>query len=271
MKTNSELIRKCPNPDNNLNCKRIIYYIHNSLLNKATRENTVCRSCAVYGKNNSMYGKNCSDETKQKISEATRGTNHHFYGKKRPEMTGKNHPNYGKSNYDRWLEKYGKKEADKRQKITNEKNSKNNSGKNNPMYGRCAYDIWVEKYGKEEADKRQKIINEKNSKSNRIRRIEEIKEKHGIFFPNHNKKSIPIIEAKAKELGITDLQHAENGGEFHIKELGYWVDGYSKDKNIVIEYYEPFHKKQKERDKRRKQEIIDELGCEFIIIHEVGV
>ncbi len=39
--------------------------------------------------------------------------------------------------------------------------------------------------------------------------------------PNYNPSSIPIIEAKAEELGITDLQHAENGGEFHIKELGY--------------------------------------------------
>jgi hypothetical protein len=72
----------------------------------------------------------------------------------------------------------------------------------------------------------------------------------------------------AIELGITDLQHAENGGEFHIKELGYWVDGYSKEKNIVLEYYEPFHQNQVERDKRRKQEIIEHLRCQFIEIKE---
>ena len=66
-----------------------------------------------------------------------------------------------------------------------------------------------------------------------------------------------------EELGITDLQHAENGGEYHIKELGYWVDGYSKEKNIVLEYYERAHKSQIEKDIRRKQEIINHLGCEF--------
>ncbi len=31
-----------------------------------------------------------------------------------------------------------------------------NSGENNPMYGKSAYNMWVEKYGKEEADKKQK-------------------------------------------------------------------------------------------------------------------
>jgi len=104
----------------------------------------------------------------------------------------------------------------------------------------------------------------------RLSRIREIEEKYGIIFPNYNSSSIPIIEAKANELGITDLQHAENGGEYHIKELGYWVDGYSKDKNIVIEYYESFHEKQTERDKRRQKEIEDFLGCKFIIIEEIN-
>jgi len=34
-----------------------------------------------------------------------------------------------------------------------------------------------------------------------------------------------------------------NGGEHFIPELGYWVDGYDKNKNIVIEYYETRHHK----------------------------
>jgi len=105
-------------------------------------------------------------------------------------------------------------------------------------------------------------------KKMRLSRIAEIESKCGQIMPNYNPGSISMLEAKARELGITDLQHAENGGEFRIKELGYWVDGYSKEKNIVIEYYETFHKKQVERDTRRKQEIIDLLGCEFIEIDE---
>jgi hypothetical protein len=87
-------------------------------------------------------------------------------------------------------------------------------------------------------------------------------------YPNYNPNSISIIEQKAKELGITDLQHAENGGEFYIEELGYWIDGYSKDKNIVIEYYEKSHKYNIVRDTKREKEIRDLLNCEFIIIKE---
>jgi len=99
-------------------------------------------------------------------------------------------------------------------------------------------------------------------RQSRAKYLQEVKE---ITFPNYNMTSIPILEKKAKELRITDLQHAENGGEYHIKELGYWVDGYSKEKNIVLEYYEPHHKwgKYPKKDKLRKGEIIDHLGCEF--------
>jgi hypothetical protein len=98
--------------------------------------------------------------------------------------------------------------------------------------------------------------------------LKNIENRCGKVFPNYNPFSIPILEAKANELGITDLQHAENGGEYHIKELGYFVDGYSKEKNIVLEYYEKFHNLQVVRDLQRQTEIIDLLGCVFIIINE---
>ncbi len=103
-----------------------------------------------------------------------------------------------------------------------------------------------------------------------IKRIQDNKYNGKQFYPVYNRNSIPILEQKAKELGITDLQHAENGGEFYIKELGYWVDGFSKEKNIVIEYYEKYHHnlKQKQKDKLREKEIIKFLNCEFIIIIE---
>jgi hypothetical protein len=93
----------------------------------------------------------------------------------------------------------------------------------------------------------------------------------GQVMPGYNISSIPILEEKAKELDITDLQHAENGGEFFIEELGYYVDGYSKEKNIVIEYNEKYHRKQMDRDERRRKEIIKHLNMleeNFIIIWE---
>ena len=93
-----------------------------------------------------------------------------------------------------------------------------------------------------------------------------------MLQPNYNISSIAILEAKAIELGITDLMHAENGGEFHIKELGYWVDGYSPSKNIVFEYDEKGHFDQngllKKRDQIRQREIENYLNCIFIRIRE---
>ena len=111
--------------------------------------------------------------------------------------------------------------------------------------------------------------NPNSVKKIRIKRIDEIKNKNkGQISPNYNKESIPILEGKAIELGITDLQHAENGGEYYIKELGYWLDGYSKEKNIVIEYYEKHHKNQIKKDNIRESEITKLLECQFIIINE---
>lgn len=111
----------------------------------------------------------------------------------------------------------------------------------------------------------------KNSRIGAINYIEQVKLKGGHLYPRYNISSISIIEQKAKELGITDLQHAENGGEYHIKELGYFVDGYSREKNIVIEFYETHHKRYIEKDLIRQKEITNLLKCEFIIIKENGV
>ncbi len=89
----------------------------------------------------------------------------------------------------------------------------------------------------------------------------------GQMFPGYNRQSIPIIEQYGKERGY-NFQHAENGGEFRIPELGYWVDGYDKENNIVIEYYEDRHKETETRDTRRIIEIINTLGCDLHIIKE---
>lgn len=111
-------------------------------------------------------------------------------------------------------------------------------------------------------------LKRKNTRLTIIKNLEQNKNNGNQIVPFYNKNSIPILEQKAVELGITDLQHAENGGEFYIKELGYWADGYSLSKNIIIEYYENWHKNRKERDEKRKKEIINFLKCEFYEIKE---
>lgn len=81
------------------------------------------------GKNNPMYGKSPSKETRIKISEALKGEKHFFYKKSISEETrkklseansGKNHPRYGKS-----------VSEETRMKI-----SEANKGENNAAYGK---------------------------------------------------------------------------------------------------------------------------------------
>jgi len=85
--------------------------------------------------------------------------------------------------------------------------------------------------------------------------------------PRYNKKACDVIEEYGKQHNY-NFQHALNGGEYYIEELGYFVDGYDKEKNVVIEYYEKAHRSKSEKDERRKLEIIDKLGCEFIELKE---
>lgn len=133
-----------------------------------------------------------------------------------------------------------------------EKFSNNRKGKNNPMFGK-----------------------KHSPESNRKRRIKmiEYKENHfknkGQMNPMYNQEACRLIEQFNKKYGF-NFQHAENGGEYHIKELGYWVDGYDEEQNIVIEVDEKhhfdFYGNLSEKDLNRQKEIENFLNCQFIRI-----
>ena len=53
---------------------------------------------------------------------------------------------------------------------------------------------------------------------------------------------------------------------FPLYDLGYIVDGYDKENNIVYEVYEKRHEKQIEKDLERENEIRKKLNCNFIVI-----
>lgn len=116
----------------------------------------------------------------------------------------------------------------------------------------------------------EEIKNERR-KFHRIRRLNEINKHCELIgkriFVNFNPIACKIIDEYGDKFGY-NFQHAMNGGEYHIKELGYFVDGYDKENNVVIEYYEPRHYRRQNliRDMRRQTEIIDYLKCKFIII-----
>ena len=158
-------------------------------------------------------------------------------------------------------------------------------GSNNGNYKKGFYEIWKEKYGHDVADKKLKEFKEKIIKANTGRKvnfseqalrnmregaIERIRNNGGLFI-SYNPNSIPIIEEYGNIHGYK-FQHAENGGEYQV--CGYFVDGYDKEKNVVIEYDEKHHftknGKLKESDKIRQQNIINELNCKFIRINYKG-
>jgi hypothetical protein len=106
----------------------------------------------------------------------------------------------------------------------------------------------------------------KKMKDSAIRRVK----RQGLkFHPSYNQRSIPLIEEYGKKNGY-NFQHAENGGEFYIKGLGYWVDAYDKEKNVVLEIDERYHYNPdgslKEKDQIRQKQIEEHLKCKFIRI-----
>lgn len=116
--------------------------------------------------------------------------------------------------------------------------------------------------GKKKADEYRKKI-----RKSTISYIENLK---GICRPRYNKNSCIYFDQLSKKMNW-DLRHAENGGELYIKELGYFLDAYDIEKNIVVEYDEIKHyknKKLKEKDLNRQKEIMDFLKCNFYRYNE---
>ena len=108
---------------------------------------------------------------------------------------------------------------------------------------------------------------EKMSKSNSLIRAKWVKD--WVQFPMFNAEGCKRILEYGEKHGYK-FQTAINGGEYFIKELGYWVDGYYIDGNVVIEYMEKHHKtpKQRAKDTIRKERIIKHLKCKYIELWE---
>ena len=94
------------------------------------------------------------------------------------------------------------------------------------------------------------------------------------FHPPYNIKACEHFNNIMRTDNI-NIQHALNGGEYHIKELGYWVDGYDKINNTVYEWDEKRHFNKdgtlKTKDILRENEIKKFLNCKFIRIKDPNI
>ena len=109
----------------------------------------------------------------------------------------------------------------------------------------------------------------------RLTRIELLKNKK-VKYPNYNKKACDFFKLLNKKYDLKG-RHAEYKGEFYIKELGYWLDYYIPELNLVIEWNEKKHYEMNEhtgrynltnKHKFRQNEIKKHLDCTWININQ---
>lgn len=137
----------------------------------------------------------------------------------------------------------------------------------------CGQNYTWNKYCRKCPEYHRNWIGKKHTKQSKLKQrlstLNYLSKTKGQLTPRYNINSISIINEYGKNHGY-NFRHAENGGEFYIKELGYFVDGYDVDKNVVIEVDEPHHFNKdgslKQRDIDREVEIKELLNCEFIRI-----
>jgi len=115
-----------------------------------------------------------------------------------------------------------------------------------------------------------KKFTKKHCNNIRISVINRLNKLKGQISPSYNKKACIFFNKLNKKYKLKG-KHAENGGEFHIKGLGYFVDFYSKKYNLVIEWNEERHydnNKLSKKHLKRQNEIKKYLKCKFINIRQ---
>ncbi len=217
-----------------------------------------------------LKGRKITKEWREKISQANSGPNHYFWGQKMSQATkekismkvkGRNNPNFGKKASLETRKKQSDAHVGKKHSLeTRKKMSVSRAGVKHPLYGK--------KHSSESRKKmslahKGKKLSPEHRRKIRIARILEIQTKKGQVYPNYNSEACEFFEQVNNKLGWQGI-HAENGGEFYVKKLGYWLDYYDPVGNVVIEWDEPHHKRMMEKDQLRQKEIEALYGCLFI-------
>lgn len=246
----------------------------------------------ITGENNPFYGKSHSKTTKKILSKKQK---ERFKSQKERDEISKSMIEYHKEHENSFKGKSHTKETkeylkkcaikrwendDYREKMTKILKKNQCKGIDNPFYGNVHSDESKEKMSKSQLNR---FKNPENHPFYGKSHSEETKEKLrkinkerckllGLpFHPSYNPNSIPIIEEYGKENGY-EFQHAENGGEYKVRNNEFYVDGYDKENNVVIEYYEKRHYNEHQRylDEWRREKIINELNCKFVEINYKG-
>lgn len=282
--TGKKWTKNCPS------CGRVQKYSTKGNLTTAIKKNKLCRPCIHASAEfmNKMkvlnsrpdhpnIGRHHTEEHKQKIRNSMIGEKSVLYGKKQPieqvekmrkSLTGRKLTEEHKRNMSKGMKgkivsletrkklsiiNKGKKLTEETKRLLSISTSKRLAKpESNPMFG---------KHHSNEA--RAKI------RTKYIARMES--EFNAVIVPNFNFDACKYFDIVSTTNGLT-LQHALNGGEVRVEQLGYFLDAYDKEHNIAIEYDEPKHYdingNLKEKDITRMTEIKSHLNCRFFRYNE---
>ena len=226
-------IRNCPE------CNKEIFYSDIRRRNWSKKYNFLCKSCSKIGERNGCFGFGCLFE----------GTKNHRFGK----INSTEHRH--KISVNRRGISSGHHSLETKLKIKN-----SNIGKHHSIPSiETRLRMSKSKIGKKH--KNETLIKMRISTLNRI------KKQGGIIC--YNPKACEYFN-KLNEEKKWNLQHSKNGGE--IECIGYSLDAYDKNLNIVVEYDEPRHYdiygNLKPKDIKRMDEIKTHLGCKFLRYNE---
>lgn len=244
-----EFSRKCPD------CNELIFYKTKKSFDVGIVKNTFCRKCIFKGNRSCRYGVKLTEE-QRKISSVSWFKKGHrpLIADLHKDRTIEDIYGYDRANVIRKKRSDGLLEAYKQ--------VERRDYKRECYYNRNMQDVNIGRKHSEETKRKQ-----------RLRTIERLFSINGNYHPPYNEKACQYFDKLMME---TDsyIQHALNGGEYHILDLGYWVDGYDKDHNIVYEFDEKNHYRDGElleKDKFRQKEIEEFLKCKFIRIKETDI
>lgn len=256
----------------------------------------LCKSCNHKGSRNAMYGHKHSEEQKQLMSINRSGEKNSFYGKHHTQKTkdkisqankgklsGENNPMYGVNMF----EYVGEEKAAK----IKAKISVACTGEKNGFYGKHHTEETKQKLSEAlKTSEAAKVVRNTKEYHQRLREgmlnstalkisrnSEEYKAKKRLQWikcvelgtkpkVSFNPKACKVLDLIAEE-NHSHIQHAMNGGEYCVKELGYYLDGYDIENNIAYEYDESYHfskGKLREKDLARQKAIEEVLHCQFI-------
>jgi len=192
-----------------------------------------------------------------------------MFGKKHSKSAKAKQSKKGKLIYDRFCKKCNKPlKARQKNFCSQECRSIGVKGKGNHFYGKHHKKSTIENNKQKHTGKK---IPDETKRKMRISAITYRKSINPGWHPNYNKKACEYFRNFDKE-NKTNGQHAENGGEHYVKELGYYLDYINFDKKLIIEFNERRHYangKLKEYDRIREKEIKNYFkDFNFMHIHE---